>query len=124
MNKPSIIETNQRRKELWDEYISICHPKGMIPQDIPVYIQFIVLMAHYEEAQEAIDKEGLLYESTDKDGKLLMKSNPAHKILSDTGRQLIAFYIRYGLSDWDRASNEKKFQGLDKPEEGDFSDLK
>lgn len=123
MTKPSIIESNKRRSKLWDEYLMICHPNGMKDQDKPVYIQFITLLAHYEEAQEEIDANGLLYESTDKDGKLLLKSNPAHKILSDTGRQLIAFYIRYGLSEWDRQNNEKRFQGLDKPVEGDFSDI-
>lgn len=122
--KPSIITSNKEREILWDQYVSIVFPDGITDQDCIVFSQFITLLHTYNIALDELDKNGHFYESTDSSGKLLIKSNPAHKTINDVGRALIAFYNRYGLTEWDRNKNKKIFKELEeKEEDDDFSDI-
>ncbi|GBR14098.1 P27 family phage terminase small subunit [Gluconobacter frateurii] len=126
MEKTPLIKSNQTRSDLWDYwYPMIFDDYEPEPKDSAAFEQFIVLQEHMSLAIDSIDKDGILYESTDNNGKLLMKSNPAHKIMADTSRMLIAYYNRFSLSDWDRKNNRKKFD-IEKEgdDDGDFSDLR
>lgn len=124
MKKPDIIKNHKIRNKLWDEFFSdIFSDNNYEQKDRVVFTQFIILMAHSEEALELLDAYGTVYESTDKDGKLLLKSNPAHKIIADNTRMAIAYYQRFGLSDYDRKVNDKKFQIENNDDEGGFDDI-
>lgn len=124
MRKPKHISNHKLRSALWDEYYNLIVDETFLAKDVVSFAQFIVLLSHAEEAQDELDKNGLFYESTDQAGKLLLKSNPAHKVLADTSRMLIAYYQRFGLSDWDRKSNDKRFNIEKADDSGDsFGDL-
>ncbi|MBS1016874.1 hypothetical protein [Acetobacter persici] len=120
--KPVIISKNKLRSILWDHYKQDLFGGEPSIKDASVYTNFIILLSQVEEAQEKIDIDGLFYDSTDKFGKLLVKVNPAHRLIADNLRMLIPYYNRYGLSEWDRLSNIKRFD-ITEDSDGDFSDL-
>lgn len=126
MEKTDLIKKSTSRSSLWDYWYPLVFD-GVEPEakDSATFEQFIILQEHMNIAIESIDSDGILYESTDAAGKLLMKSNPAHKIMADTSRMLIAYYIRFGLSDWDRKNNRKKFDiEKDEDDSDDFGDIR
>lgn len=122
---PDIIKNNKDRLRLWNFYFDkIFENQEFKTSDIPVFQTFITLLHQQEEAQERIDADGMYYDSTDKDGKLLVKVNPAHRVYADTNRMLIPYFMRYGLSEYDRKNIKKKFSETDvEVVSDDFTDI-
>lgn len=110
IKKPDIIKSSKLRSDLWDEYISCIDNEHSNKSDEMAFSMFITLLSHFYEAVDELDKNGLFYDSTDQFGKLLLKSNPAHKTMADTNRMLVAYYQRFGITEWDRKANEKRFR--------------
>ena len=123
MDKPKIIKDSAERSRIWDEQKEIIFPEGINAIDSVPFTSFVILMEQMETSINEIDQNGLFYSSIDKFGKELLKSNPAHKVMADTQRMLLAYYARFGLSEWDRKSNEKKFGALGSSDDGEFDDL-
>ncbi|MEN3168743.1 P27 family phage terminase small subunit [Gluconobacter sp. OJB] len=126
MEKTDLIKKSDVRSALWDYwYPLVFEGTETEAKDSASFEAFIILQEHMKLAIDAIDADGILYESTDAAGKLLKKSNPAHKIMADTSRMLIAYYNRYGLSEWDRKNNRKKFDmEKDDGDSDDFGDIR
>lgn len=120
--KPKIISKDKLRSDLWDHYKDEIFGGDPSIKDSIVYTNFIILLAQIQEAQDKIDDDTLFYDSIDKHGKELVKGNPAHRLMADNFRMLIPYYNRYGLSEWDRLNNIKKFN-ITEDSDGDFSDL-
>ena len=126
MEKTKYIEKYPRLSDLWDEMmplISASYP--LQPQDCFAVEQFIVLLDRFYQSNDEIMSRGVVIESTDDKSRLDLRSNPATKTNADTGRQLIAYFNRFGLSEWDRKRSQKAFgEADDNSDDGLFEDIK
>ncbi|MFT8850374.1 P27 family phage terminase small subunit [Acetobacter orientalis] len=126
MEKTNYIKKYKRLSDLWDEILPLI---GMTyelkPQDCFAVEQFIILLDRFYQTSDEILKRGTVIESTDNKSRLDLRANPATKTNADTGRQLIAYFNRFGLSEWDRKRGQKQFgTPEDDVDLGNFDDLK
>lgn len=120
MKKPNSI-FNTEFDSLWDYYYPIIFRGLDVPQEEEVaFINFLRLQKQISDCQYYLDKDGIMYESTDKFGKTLLKPNPSHKIQADCLRMLIAYYNRYGITQYDKLTNEKRYGDII---EGDLNEF-
>ncbi len=126
MEKTNYIKKYKRLSDLWDEMLPLI---GMTyelkPQDCIAVEQFIILLDRFRQSNDEIMSRGIVIESTDNKSRLDLRANPATKTNADTGRQLIAYVNRFGLSEWDRKRGQKQFGAPeDDVDLGSFDDLK
>lgn len=126
MEKTNYIKKYKRLSDLWDEILPLI---GMTyelkPQDCFAVEQFIILLDRFYQTSDEILTRGTVIESTDNKSRLDLRANPATKTNADTGRQLIAYFNRFGLSEWDRKRGQKQFgTPEDDVDLGNFDDLK
>lgn len=126
MEKTNYIKQYKRLSDLWDEMLPLI---GMTyelkPQDCVAVEQFIILLDRFRQSNDEIMRRGIVIESTDDKSRLDLRANPATKTNADTGRQLIAYFNRFGLSEWDRKRGQKQFGTPDDDADlGNFDDLK
>ncbi|WP_406236939.1 P27 family phage terminase small subunit [Acetobacter orientalis] len=126
MEKTNYIKKYKRLSDLWDDMLPLI---GMTyelkPQDCFAIEQFIVLLDRFHQSNDEIMARGIVIESTDAKSRLDLRANPATKTNSDTARQLIAYFNRFGLTEWDRKRGQKTFNTSDEDTDfGNFDDLK
>lgn len=126
MEKTNYIKKYKRLSDLWDDMLPLI---GMTyelkPQDCFSVEQFIILLDRFHQSNDEIMARGIVIESTDAKSRLDLRANPATKTNSDTARQLIAYFNRFGLTEWDRKRGQKTFNTSDDDTDlGSFDDIK
>lgn len=126
MEKTNYIKKYKRLSDLWDEILPLI---GMTyelkPQDCFAVEQFIILLDRFYQTSDEILTRGTVIESTDNKSRLDLRANPATKTNADIGRALIAYFNRFGLTEWDRKRGQKQFgTPEDDVDLGNFDDLK
>lgn len=100
--------------ELEDNYMAIQYYKFLTRElevsnllsnlDIPILVSICLCLTRMKEADEMIDKVGLVYAVADKDGNINYKKNPAVDVYNAFLTQFKTLGVQLGLSPSSRAS--------------------
>lgn len=123
---PSSIKSDYLLTEIWKKQFQIVFSDYKNFSDVPKkeitpFTTYVCILRDQREAVTTIVNEGMYYESVE-NGKVLKKVHPAHKVAADSARMLIPYYNRYGLTDYDRKTNEKRYPSKS-DDDADFRDI-
>lgn len=90
---------SRRAKEAWR---SLCGQllvaKIVTEMDMPAIEAMAEAYADYLEATETLEREGMFYRTTTRDGSEMIRAHPAAAIKADCDRRLKAWYTEFGMT--------------------------